>query len=298
MKFYNALLLLAATLTLTLGNGLDVSDLEEENIGGNILDDGFGESSEPEFDHNSAPVEPPSYPTSPEVPTTTPIIVPPSFPSVDNNTPSDNTIPPAFDNTIPPSTDDSIPPAVDSTIPTTSDTVPPTTDDSIPPPVENTVPATTDESIPPVSDNVNIPIDSTTPEQPPSAEGISGQNIEDAENSDDYGNTEPIDQIDNTNVSAEDANGENSDDYGNSDPIDQIDNTPAEGADQLDGVDAANAEDENNSSDVEDNGSSNGGKVAGGLAGVAALSSAGLFYYIKRSKHAGLESVRTQITMV
>ncbi|ORX51099.1 hypothetical protein BCR36DRAFT_583159 [Piromyces finnis] len=242
MKFYNALLLLAATLTLTLGNGLDVSDIED-NISGVGLEDGFGESSEPEIDTNMAPVETPEAPE-------TPVIVPPSFPSVDNNVPTTDSIPP---------------PSMDSV---NSNPV----TDSV-----NTNPSV--DSVPPYSDNTGV--------TPPSAEGISGQNVDNGEASDDYGSTDQIDQIDNADVNPQDVvdDGEASDDYGNADGIDQVD-----------GIDSANANDV--TSDDEDEGLSTSGKVASGLAGAAALSSAGVFYYIKKSKRAGLQSVRTQITMV
>lgn len=288
MKFTKALLILVATVTLTLGNGLDVSDYEDNGVSGADLDAGFGNSSdiEPEADHNVAPVETP--------------IVPPSLPSMNNN------YPPADSGNMPPATD--------------SSNMPPATDSGIVPPTDSSF-----GSNPPTStDSGYNPVDSTNsnPVEVP-ADGISGQNVDmpeipDIPNSSDVEpdnmpvdgtniNTGDVNSANNTPVT--DGNGENSDDSGDTQPIDNIDG--ADTLDQIDStntigqntdnVDSANANDlppEGSDEEKEDDGISTGGKVAGGLAGVAAVSSAGLFYYLKRAKHAGLESVRTQITMV
>jgi hypothetical protein len=270
MKFYNALLILAATITLTLGNGLEVSDLEDEGIAGDALDAGFGNSSdiETDMDHNAAPIE-------------EPVIVPPSLPSMDNTLPADSSVPPVT------GTDGFVPLEGTEGIP-----------------ADNGV-----TSVPADNGVTSIPADTSIPEdtgsQYPAADGISGQDVEipDVANSSDV---EP----DNADVSAQgvdapaaDDNGEDSDDNGDSQQIDQLDG--ADIMENLDNVDSANVEDTpaeadapEEGSDVEDDGSNTGGKIATGLAGVAAVSSAGLFWYIKKSKHAGLESVRTQITMV
>jgi len=259
MKFYNALLILAATVSLTLGNSLEISDVEDETLAGNVLDEGFGGV---ELDQNQAPIEPPITPSYPTTTDDSSNIVPPTYPSSDNVQPNVDAIPAT----------DAYAPAADETSGTTPD---------------------------------------STTTQPQEDVG---------EVSDDYGNTDALDQIDNANVEpsldnandeAATDNAENSDDYGENEGVDAVDaiNT----VDAVDAVDAADTLDQAGNDVADDSAdalnvddatsddeadSSVGGTVAGGLAGVAALSSVGLFYYIKKSKYVGLESVRTQISLV
>ncbi|KAG4084067.1 hypothetical protein H8356DRAFT_1436439 [Neocallimastix lanati (nom. inval.)] len=266
MKFYNALLLLAATLSLTLANNLEVSDLEENDVAGTSLDAGFGESSEPEIDQNEAPIEPPT-------------IVPPSFPNTPSTPPS--TPPSSGPSVPPPSTGPSVPP------PSSGPSVPPpSTGPSVPPPSSGpSVPPSS-----PVTDNTSA---DSVPESPvsdnTSADGINANGVtaDSGEASDDYGNESSINNIDNTQAPADSAdvsgdsanadNGEGSDDYGEADNSGVTDNAGVNSND----VTNADAEGENSADEEE---SSTGTKAALGIAGAAALSSAGIFLWVKRSK--------------
>ncbi|KAL6604361.1 hypothetical protein U3516DRAFT_51301 [Neocallimastix sp. 'constans'] len=238
MKYYNALFLLSA-LSLTLANNLEVSDFEGNDVANSGFDAGFGESSEPDIDHNEAPLEnpivPPSFPnTSNDTP-----IVPPSFPNTSNDTP---VVPPSFPNT-----------------PVTDNTSDQTQNDSIPdfPSVDSEVPPVTDSTGNDSTSNDSVSGSDNTPSNEDAGEGS------DDYGSDDYGETNANDTSDSANVNNNDVNAE--------------------------------AE---NSADEEE--SSTGTNAALGIAGAAALSSAGIFLWVKKSKRNNgyVQSVRTQITMV
>lgn len=279
MKYYNALFLLSA-LSLTLANNLEVSDFEGNDVANSGFDAGFGESSEPDIDHNEAPLEnpivPPSFPnTSNDTP-----IVPPSFPNTSNDTP---VVPPSFPNT-----------------PVTDNTSDQTQNDSIPdfPSVDSEVPPVTDNTSNDSTSNDSVSGSDNTPSNEDAGEG-----------SDDYGNDDSINNIDNAQVPADNienasvsgdnviadtddtnANGEGSDDYGETNANDTSDSANVNNND-------VNAEAENSADEEE---SSTGTNAALGIAGAAALSSAGIFLWVKKSKRNNgyVQSVRTQITMV
>jgi len=290
MKFYTALLLLSASLALA--NNLEVSDVEND-VSGNGFDNGFGESSEPEIDHNTAPVEN----GNPSVPT-----IPNGVPSA-NNVPSTNNVP-------------SSPPV------TTNPTTP-----GVPvSPVDNTSGYPTDNTttgFPTDNTSSNYPTDNTSTGYPGS-DSVSGNNtpsgipsstpagtpVDAGEASDDYGNDAAINNVDNAPVPADGVSpasgstpagaadgtnnaGEASDDYGDTNGVDNLDNANVNSNDTHD----AGAE---QSADEAGEESSNTGAIAAGLAGCAAVSSAGIFLWVKRSKRnqGYVPSVRTQISMV
>jgi hypothetical protein len=274
MKFYSALLLLSASLALA--NNLEVSDMEND-VAGNGFDNGFGESSEPEIDHNTAPVEN----GNPSVPT--------------YNTPSGNNVP--------------------ASPPVTTNPTTPGTPGSPSTPVDSTSGYPTDNTsgnYPTDNTSGNFPTDSTSTGYP-GTDGISGNDTpagtpagtpaDAGEASDDYGNDASINNIDNAPVPADGSspvgttsdnaeNGEASDDYGDTNAVDNLDNADVNSNDTND----AGAE---QSADEGDD-SSNTGAIAAGVAGAAALSSAGVFLWVKRSKRnqGYVQSVRTQISMV
>jgi len=287
MKFYNALLLLTAALSLTLANNLEVSE-DENDVAGAGLDAGFGESSEPEIDQNEAPIEPPSIPP-PSVPNT-PSTPPSSGPSVPPPSSGPSVPPPSSGPSVPPpSSGPSVPP------PSSGPSVPPPSSGPSVPPSAPVTDNTSADSVPgPVSDNT-------------SADGINANGVtaDSGEASDDYGNDSSINNADNTQAPADKAdvsgdsanadNGEGSDDYGEAENGGAIDNA------NVDSNDVANANAEaagENSADEED--SSTGTKAAFGIAGAAALSSAGIFLWVKKSKRneGYVPSVRSQISMV
>jgi len=146
------------------------------------------------------------------------------------------------------------------------------------------------------ADAIDTPADSTTADDTPLTDSANpSDDIANAgEGSDDYGDDNGINAADNAGVADGEAAGEGSDDYGDNEQ-------PAEGG-NAEGVDAndVNGEDgedgdaaEQSAAEEED--SSNAG-IAAGIAGAAALSSAGVFLWVKRSKRSEVES--NSLTMV
>jgi len=149
------------------------------------------------------------------------------------------------------------------------------------------VPADSDSTTPGDSDSANPSVD--TDSSNPSIDTDAANPDDAGEASDDYGESNPIDSVD--GVDAADANGEGSDDYGEGNPAEGT--TTNNTVDSLDANDvngeSANAADAGEASADEDD-SSMDSAVAAGIAGAAAVSSAGIFLWIKRSKRSELES--------
>ncbi|ORX71706.1 hypothetical protein BCR32DRAFT_330081 [Anaeromyces robustus] len=282
MRLSKVLLLLSAVVTFTYANGLELSE-PEDGANGENFDAGFAENSEPEVDHNIAPVE-------------SPISNPPAAVSE----PIDSIPNPTEETTLPPKQ-----PPVD-----TSSSIPAGLPPKNPPSVPST-PAAAD--VAPANQEAADTIPS-----PSDTAGLSNGNVE----ADSAEKSEPEDAAAGENVAAGDDNGEGSDDYGDSKPVDQLDGiAPADtldganvsdGEQGADGINAADANDEGEQSspdgvegaeaektaDGNDEGLSPT-SIAAGLCGAAAVSSAGIFFWVKKSKRQGyVQSVRTQISMV
>lgn len=276
MRLSKVLLLLSAYVTFTYANGLEVSSLED-GVNGSNFDVGFGESSEPDFDdHNVAPVEAPvsnppagiSEPVTDAIPSPADISsLPPKTPPVDVNT-----IPAGLPPKNPPK---ELPPSISTPI-----TEAPSNQES-----GDNIPSPDSASV--NSGNVEADAGENSHDE---AEGVAaGDSAANGEASDDYGDANPIDQLDGVA------------------PADTLDNanveSDAEGAEAADGINAADANAGENSEEDgaagESVDSTNTGAVAAGLCGAAALSSAGIFLWVKKSKRQGyVQSVRTQISMV
>jgi len=132
----------------------------------------------------------------------------------------------------------------------------------------------------------NPPVSDETPVNPPASDETAGANDSELEEpvevqdegSDDYGDAEgTIDQLDGAGVEDSEADDK---------PPEVTDEVPKPEADK------AKAEEE------EEDKSNKDRKIAAALGGAAAVASAGIFFYIRKSKRNGLESVRTQISMV
>jgi len=274
MKFYKALLLLSATVSLALANGLDISENEVEGASG--LDAGFGgDVSSTEIDQNVAPVEDePVLPPTPPVPQT-----PPSLPPV----PQDDT----------PVAPPSLTPEAPVEPPSLTPVEPPQTD-------------TIDS--PAAEDNISAPPTVETGSNNQESANISGQDQTPpgavSENDDNEAN-DAINSVD--TAPADDAgiengdDGEYSDQYGDVAPVDALDSADVAGAEAeaevgVNGGEISENDKDENENNNDDNG--NAAKIAGGIAGCAFLSSAGIFLWVKKSKRSGLQSVRTQISMV
>lgn len=143
------------------------------------------------------------------------------------------------------------------------------------------------------ADSIETPADSTTTNDTPITDSSNpSDDIANAgEGSDDYGDDNGINAADNAGVADGDAAGEGSDDYNEQ---------PAEGG-EAEGVNANDVNGENAEGDAaeqsadEEEDSSNAG-IAAGIAGAAALSSAGIFLWVKRSKRTDVET--NLLTMV
>jgi len=259
MKFYRALLLLSSTLSLTLASGLDISD---GDFAGNTFNSGLsGEVSDAEGP-NTAPVE--NLPNLPPVPQTEQPAAP-SLPPV-----------PSTSETIP-QNDTPVDLAQGSPVDVAQQ---PSSDAAGVLGQDQAAGELSDGPAAPAADASSI---NNAPVQSGDASGISGRSQAAGEASDDYGAEPAADGVAGAAVS----------------PIDQLDNASAEPAEVGDGAGIA-AEGQGEDSDPEAAGEDDtkAYKVASGIAGAAALSSAGIFLWVKKSKRSGLQSVRTQISMV
>jgi len=193
MKFYAALFLLSASLVL--GNGLNLSE-DEADVANNGFDAGFGESSEPEVDHNTAPVESP---------------IPTSFPNQDTTVPSSPVVT-TNDNTSFPVDNTNIPADNTSGFPADNTSFPPSSDNvsgSNVPVVDN------GEGSDDYGDDASINnIDSAPAGNTDSVNPV----VDNGEGSDDYGEDNAVNEADNADVNSNDVNdaagdaGEQSDD--------------------------------------------------------------------------------------
>jgi len=299
MKFFNALMLLTS-LSLSFASDLDIT---KPIVGYAPVNNAVSQ-----INHNEAPLEPIPIPAE-----DSPIYAPPTAQQIVETNPAneiDDAVPGAVSeietkdasNVSDVETNDAANESENETpvdsetpgqTPTDSETPGQTpTDSETPgnPPTDNETQSTVqvDETPgnPPAVDETQSTVQvDETPGNPPAADETAG-------NESDY--EDPVEVQD---------NGEASDDYGDSAAVDKFDganDSETEIPQVTDEVpkpeDKSKAEEEKKETEEEDQ--SKDKKIAAALGGAAALASAGIFFYIRKSKRNGLESVRTQISMV
>jgi len=259
MKFYKALFLLA-TLSLTFANNIEVSDVEDEVSNNAVAPVNEISDVEPEFNHNAAPLESALLKTL----------------EADAELNGAENIPEVLsDDETPVTQPNETTPVVQNAVPTKPGAE---TEENKVNGAEETANEVND-----ADENAN---ETTGADENVNESTGADENVNDAaEASDDYDDNAPVE------ADADADAGEGSDDYEENAPV-----SAANGVDVNDATDAADANEAPEESEADDE--VDNGTIAAAIGGAAVLSSAGIFIYIRKSKRSGLQSVRTQITMV